>query len=91
LLQRLVYSITAFSGFVYRDQFAQLFAREVREGIEGTDIKAGILKSASDFGGVTPDNEVILRGVARAHSMTGAPIMLHSYAPIRSADSKLPS
>jgi phosphotriesterase-related protein len=70
-----------FLGSFTADQFAQLFAREVREGIEGTDIKAGILKSASDFGGVTPDNEVILRGVARAHVMTGAPIMLHSYAP----------
>ena len=70
-----------FLGSFTADQFAQLFAREVREGIEGTDIKAGILKSASDFGGVTPDNEVILRGVARAHGMTGAPIMLHSYAP----------
>jgi phosphotriesterase-related protein len=70
-----------FLGSFTADQFAQLFAREVREGIEGTNIKAGILKSASDFGGVTPDNELILRGVARAHGMTGAPIMLHSYAP----------
>ena len=74
-------NLPPFLGFFTSDQFAQIFAREVREGIEGTNIKAGILKSAADFGGVTRDNELILRGVARAHVMTGAPIMLHSYAP----------
>jgi len=39
-------------GSFTADQYAQIFAREVREGIEGTSIKAGILKSAADFGGV---------------------------------------
>ena len=63
------------------DQFAHIFAREILEGIEGTDIKAGILKSASDFGGVTADNTLILRAIARAQLMTNVPIMLHSYAP----------
>jgi phosphotriesterase-related protein len=63
------------------DQFAQIFTREVREGIEGTNIKAGILKSAADFGGVTPNGQLLLRGVARAQLTTGVPIMLHSYAP----------
>ena len=50
-----------------RPDFAQIFAREVREGIEGANIKAGILKSAADFEGVTPSIELVLRGVARAH------------------------
>ena len=68
-------------GSFTADQFAQVFAREVQKGIEGTDIKAGILKSAADFGGVTIQGEVLLRGVARAQLMTGVPIMLHSYAP----------
>jgi phosphotriesterase-related protein len=70
-----------FLGTFSSDQFAQIFAREIKEGIEGTNIKAGILKSAADFGGVTPSTEIVLRGVARANLMTGAPIMLHSYAP----------
>ena len=68
-------------GSFTSDQFAQIFAREIIEGIEGTDIKAGIIKSAADFDGVTPIGEVLLRGVARAHLMTGVPIMLHSYSP----------
>ncbi|MFY9815047.1 MAG: hypothetical protein WBQ62_08230 [Dehalococcoidales bacterium] len=63
------------------DQYARIFAREVREGIEGTGIKAGILKSAADFGGVTPNGALLLRGVARAQLLTGVPIMLHSYSP----------
>ena len=63
------------------DQYAQLFAREVTDGIAGTGIKAGIIKAASDMEGVKPEEETILRGVARAHLQTEAPIMLHSYSP----------
>ena len=63
------------------DQLAQLFIREVQEGIAGTDIKAGILKGASDISGVTEREEHVLRAVARAHLQTNVPIMLHSYSP----------
>jgi len=62
-------------------QLAQVFVREIEEGIGGTGIKAGILKSASDVAGVTPEQEIVLRAVARAHLETGVPIMLHSYSP----------
>lgn len=73
--------IPRFLGTFSADRFAQIFAREIKEGIEGTDIKAGILKSAADFEGVTSEGEKILRGVARAQLITGVPIMLHSYSP----------
>ena len=62
------------------DLFADLFVREIETGIAGTDVKAGILKSAADYAGVTPDGEIMLRAVARAQCRTGVPIMLHSYA-----------
>jgi phosphotriesterase-related protein len=65
------------------DRLARTFIREVREGISGTAIKAGILKAASDRPGVTEWQEKVLRAVARAHRETGAPIMLHSYSPGR--------
>ena len=74
-------NLPPYLGSFTSDQFAQIFAREVREGIEGTNIKAGIIKSAADFGGLTSDNVLILRAVARTQLMTGVPIMLHSYAP----------
>ncbi len=63
------------------DRLARGFIREIKEGIGGTGIKAGILKSASDKAGVLPEEEKVLRAVARAHHETGAPIMLHSFSP----------
>ncbi|MGD0780045.1 MAG: phosphotriesterase-related protein [Dehalococcoidales bacterium] len=71
------------------DLYADLFVREIQEGIAGTDIKAGILKSAADFGGVTATGEIMLRAVARAHRRTQVPIMLHSYAPEQVAKRQL--
>ena len=62
------------------DQFAGLFIREIKQGIAGTDIKAGMLKSFADVDGVTPGVETILRAVARAQLQTDIPIILHSYA-----------
>ena len=71
------------------DLYADLFVREIQQGIAGTGIKAGILKSAADFGGVTAMGEIMLRAVARAHCRTLVPIMLHSYAPEQVAKRQL--
>lgn len=60
-------------------QMAREFVRDIREGFRGTDIKAGLLKCAADFEGVTPPLETMARAVARAHLETGVPIMVHSY------------
>lgn len=65
------------------DRLSKIFIREIREGISGTSIKAGILKAASDISGVTEWQEKVLRAVARAHHLTGVPIMLHSWSPGR--------
>jgi len=77
-----------FNG-ISTDQLARLFIREIMEGIAGTGIKAGILKAASDMSGVLPEEEPILRAVARAHLETDVPIMLHSYAPAQVAKQQL--
>ena len=61
------------------NQMAREFIRDIEEGFRGTDIKAGILKCAADFEGVTPELEIMARAVARAHNETGLPIMVHSY------------
>ena len=71
------------------DWIAPLYAREVMEGIEGTGIKAGIIKVANDEGGVTPEGEIILRAVARAHKATGAPISTHTWAPERVGEQQI--
>ena len=60
-------------------QMAREFVRDIEEGFRGTDVKAGVLKCAADFEGVTPELEIMARAVARAHNETGVPIMVHSY------------
>ena len=70
-------------GDVSPDVIAPLYVREIEEGIEGTGIKAGIIKVASDRGGVTPPQEIILRAAARAHKRTGIPISTHTWSPDR--------
>jgi phosphotriesterase-related protein len=70
-------------GEVSPDVIAPLYIKEIEEGIEGTGIKAGIIKVASDRGGITPPQEVILRAAARTHHHTGLPISTHTWSPDR--------
>ena len=65
------------------DVMADLFVRDITEGIQGTGVKAAILKCATDEPGVTPGVEKVLRAVARAHRRTGAPISTHTHVATR--------
>ncbi len=71
------------------DAIAPLFIREIEEGIEGTGIRAGMIKVANDEEGVAPEGEVILRAAARAHKATGVPITTHSWAPGRVGEQQI--
>ena len=68
--------------FRYRDEnhMADLFVRDISDGAQGTEIKAAILKVATDEQGVTQGVEKVLRAVARAHRRTGVPISTHTHA-----------
>jgi phosphotriesterase-related protein len=81
--------VSGLMGSVSVAQMAESFVREIEKGIGDTGIKPGILKSASDVGGVTPPQEVALRAVARAHLKTGVPIVIHSYHPGQVAKQQL--
>ena len=70
-------------------EVAPLFVREIEAGIEGTGIRAGVIKVASHIGGVSPQAEIILRAAALAQKETGVPISCHSYAPERVGDRQL--
>ena len=70
-------------GDVSPDVIAELYIREIEEGIEDTGIKAGIIKVASDEGGITPAQEVVLRAAARTQKATGLPISTHTWSPER--------
>lgn len=62
------------------DHAAELFVRDIREGIAGTGVKAGIIKCATDEAGIDPQVEKVLRAAARAHRATGVPISTHTHA-----------
>jgi phosphotriesterase-related protein len=56
------------------------FVKDILEGIAGTRVKAGELKCAIDMPGLKPGVERVMRAVARAHLLTGAPITVHTAA-----------
>jgi phosphotriesterase-related protein len=58
-----------------------LFARDIEEGMEGTEIKAGCLKCAVDHDGLTDHVERVLRSCCRVHHRTNAPMTVHTHAP----------
>jgi phosphotriesterase-related protein len=60
------------------DILTEMFVRDVTEGIARSGVKAGMIKTATDHAGVTPNIERVLRAVARAHRATGAPITTHT-------------
>ena len=61
------------------EELVQLFVHDIVHGMNGTSIRAGILKCGTGEPGVTPANEKLLRAVARAHRQTGVPISTHTH------------
>ena len=70
------------------DAVADLFIRDITQGIGTSGVKAAIIKCATDTAGVTPVIENILRASARAQKATGVPISTHTWAAGRSGDAQ---
>jgi len=70
------------SGFwVYRlspDDIAAVIVRELTNGINGTEYRAGIIKVGTSKERITGPEERLLRGAAKAHERTGFPITTHA-------------
>ena len=62
------------------EYMAELFTRDITEGIMDTGVRAAVIKCATDETGVTPDVERVLRASAKAHRATGVPISTHTDA-----------
>jgi phosphotriesterase-related protein len=78
-----VYAFLELPNFLhYRspEGIAELFVREVREGIDDTGVKAAFLKCAVEEHGVVGDIPRILDAVALAAVETGVPVMVHTNA-----------
>jgi phosphotriesterase-related protein len=59
-------------------EMADVFVRELTEGIGQTGVRAGVIKVATGAHRITPYEETVLRAAARAHRATGAPITTHT-------------
>jgi phosphotriesterase-related protein len=66
---------------------AEFFAKEIDRGIDGTRIKAGVIKIGIVAGRPTALEEVGLRAAARASKATGVPIRIHADARNRAGES----
>jgi phosphotriesterase-related protein len=61
----------------------RFFVKEITEGIEGSGLKAGVIKVTSNATGLSPAQDTIFRAAARAHRRTGVPISTHTEAAER--------
>lgn len=72
-------ALNAALGVDMPDPMVDMFVGDIAEGIAGTGVRAGVLKCAIDEPGMTPGVERIMRAVAKAHLITGAPITVHTH------------
>jgi phosphotriesterase-related protein len=67
-----------FFGYRSPEAVANVFVREIREGVDDTGVKAAFLKCAVEHHGIVGDVPRILESIALASNETGAPIMVHT-------------
>jgi phosphotriesterase-related protein len=72
-------ALNAMAATEVPDPMVDMFVTDLTDGIAGTGVKAGMLKCAIDREGLTPGVERVMRAVARAHRLTGAPITVHTH------------
>ena len=79
-------ALDAAVGTSVPDPMVDLFVGDIREGITGTGVKAGMLKCAIDRQGLTPGVERVMRAVGKAHTQTGTPITVHTHPGSHTGD-----
>jgi phosphotriesterase-related protein len=59
------------------EELTEIMVRELVEGIEGTEIKAGMIGEIGTSNPIHPDEEKVLRAAVHAQRQTGAPLTVH--------------
>jgi phosphotriesterase-related protein len=67
-----------FYTFWSTDRLVETLLPEITHGIQGTDIRAGIIKCGTGELGVTETNRKLLEVASRLHRATGLPITTHT-------------
>lgn len=65
----------------------EFFIKEIEQGIDGTSIKAGVIKIGIITNHLTALEEIGLRAAVRASKVTGLPIRIHTDAAHRAGES----
>lgn len=65
------------------DPLHDMFVKDITQGIAGSQVKAGIIKIATDTPGFTPDVSRVFESAIRAHKDTGTPITTHTNAGLK--------
>jgi phosphotriesterase-related protein len=78
---------TGFNRGIYLDSYyheksaeelSELWAREIEESIEGTSLRAGVIKVGMDYMHIMPVEEKCIMAALEAHKRTRAPISVHT-------------
>ena len=69
-----------FVGGASVEELTERFVREIVEGVDGSGVRAGLVKAASTLNEISPLAEKVFRAAAAAHLRTGAPISTHTEA-----------
>lgn len=70
--------IPAYFHGMTEDEIAEIFIKDLTEGMAHTTIKAGIIKCATNAGQVTEQEQKVHRAAGRAQVATGVPIITHT-------------
>jgi phosphotriesterase-related protein len=62
------------------EQIAARMVTEIREGMDGTPIRAGLIKAATSANTATESERRVIRAAGVAHGQTGAPVSTHTEA-----------
>jgi 5-phospho-D-xylono-1,4-lactonase len=62
------------------EELAGRMVRDLREGMDGTPVSAGLIKAASSLNAFTPGEEKVFQAAILAQRETGAPISTHTEA-----------
>jgi phosphotriesterase-related protein len=65
------------------EEITEVLIREIEQGIDDTDIKAGVIKVAARSNVMTAAEEKVFKAAARASKATGIPIATHSNSHLR--------
>jgi phosphotriesterase-related protein len=71
------------------EELTEIFQREIEQGIDDTDIKAGVIKVAARSDVMTPVEERVFRAAALASKATGIPIETHTNARRRAGEKQV--